>query len=85
MNRFLIAMGLLLLVVDGSAIAQSGTSSGSSASKSRPATTSEAPVGHRQPKVGDLPDEKNLRSPSDQANKEDAELDRKIKNICRGC
>ena len=29
MNRFLIAMGLLFLVVDGSAIAQSGTSSGS--------------------------------------------------------
>jgi hypothetical protein len=84
MNRFLIAMGLLLLVVDGSAIAQSGTSSGSSASKTRP-TTSEAPVGHRQPRIGDLPDEKNLSSPSDQVNKEDAELDRKIKNICRGC
>ena len=80
MNRFLIAMGLLILVADGSAIAQSGTSSGSSA---RP--TREAPIGHRQVRPGDVPDEKNLGNPNDPTNKEDAALDRKIKSICRGC
>jgi hypothetical protein len=45
----------------------------------------QAPVGHRQPKAGDVPDEKNLANPSDPMNKEDAALDKKIKSICRGC
>jgi hypothetical protein len=82
MNKLLIAMGLLILVADGSAIAQSRSSTGSSANTTR---SNEAPVGHRQPRIGDVPDEKNLGNPNDQANKEDAALDRKIKSICRGC
>jgi hypothetical protein len=82
MNRFLIATGLLILVAGGAALAQSGRSSNSSANTTR---SNEAPVGHRQPRIGDVPDEKNLSNPNDQANKEDAELDRKIKSICRGC
>ena len=45
----------------------------------------QAPVGHRQPRAGDVPDEKNLSNPSDPVNKEDALLDKKIKSICRGC
>jgi hypothetical protein len=44
-----------------------------------------APVGHRQPRAADVPSEKNLSNPNTPANKEDAELDRKIKSICRGC
>jgi len=83
MNRLMMAIGLLLLIASGSATAQSGTSSGSSAG--RPLPTREAPVGHRQVRPGDVPDEKNLSNPNDQANKEDAALDRKIKSICRGC
>jgi hypothetical protein len=82
MNRFLTAMALLILVAGGQAVAQSGTSSGASANTTR---SSEAPVGHRQPKPGDVPDEKNLGNPGDAAAKEDAALDRKIKSICRGC
>ena len=44
-----------------------------------------APVGHRQPRAGDVPSEKNLNNPDTSANKEDAALDKKIKSICRGC
>jgi hypothetical protein len=45
----------------------------------------QAPVGHRQPRAGDVPSEKNLSNPNDPMNREDAALDRKIKSICRGC
>jgi hypothetical protein len=81
MKRIAIAMGLLLLVADGAVMAQNGRSNANSDRQ----TTVQAPVGHRQPRVGEVPDEKNLSNPTDQANKEDAELDRKIKSICRGC
>jgi hypothetical protein len=45
----------------------------------------QAPVGHRQPRAGDVPNEKNLSDPNNPVNKEDAQLDKKIKSICRGC
>ena len=45
----------------------------------------QAPVGHRQPRAGDVPNEKNLSDPNDPLSKENAALDRKIKSICRGC
>jgi hypothetical protein len=45
----------------------------------------EAPIGHRQPRAGDVPNEKGLSDPNSAQNKEDAALDRKIKSICRGC
>jgi hypothetical protein len=82
MKKVAIAMGLLLLVADGSALAQGA---GSSAGRSSSAPAVQAPIGHRQPRVGDVPNEKNLNNPTDQANKEDAALDKKIKSICRGC
>ena len=87
MKKVAIAMGLLLLAADGSALAQSGrntnTNSNTTTGTDRPMI--EAPIGHRQPRAGDVPDEKNLGNPNDQANKEDAALDKKIKSICRGC
>jgi hypothetical protein len=43
-----------------------------------------APVGHRQPRADQVPNEKNLSNPNDPENKEDAALDKKIKSICRG-
>jgi len=89
MKKVAIAMGLLLLVTDGSVWAQGGGAGGSSSGGGRSSSSSsssvQAPVGHRQPRAGDFADEKNLNSPSDQANREDAALDRKIKSICRGC
>jgi hypothetical protein len=45
----------------------------------------QAPVGHRQPRASDVPNEKNLIDPNDPLSKENAALDRKIKSICRGC
>ena len=44
-----------------------------------------APVGHRQPRAGDVPREKNLSDPDYPLGKGNAALDRKIKSICRGC
>jgi hypothetical protein len=45
-----------------------------------------APVGHRQPRVDQVPDEKNLGGdPNDAINRENAALDRMTKGICRGC
>ena len=42
-----------------------------------------APVGHRQPRTADIP---ASSSPSHQSlDQEDAYVDRKISNVCRGC
>jgi hypothetical protein len=86
MTKWIIAAAALALAANAAAFAQSGRNKGStsdSMSNNRPMI--EAPVGHRQPRSSDVPDEKNLSSPSDPMNKEDAALDRKIKSICRGC
>ena len=75
-------LALLALIAGPAATAQTGTGSPGAS----PATgVREAPVGHRQPRAGDVPSEKNLANPNDPTNKEDAALDKKIKSICRGC
>jgi hypothetical protein len=78
------AMALVALAGGPAAIAQTG-GTGSSGAASQTPTTREAPVGHRQPRAGEVPSEKNLSNPNEPVNKEDAALDRKIKSICRGC
>jgi hypothetical protein len=83
MKKTVIAMALLALIDAPAAIAQTGTGSGMS--KSGSSGVPPAPVGHRQPRAGDVPSEKNLGNPNDPINKEDAILDKKIKSICRGC
>jgi hypothetical protein len=83
MNKTIISMALLLAIGVPSAIAQGNNTSGSSASKG--GGVLQAPVGHRQPRAGDVPDEKNISDPNNPVNKEDALLDKKIKSICRGC
>ena len=84
-TRLVTTAALLTLIGAPAAIAQGGSGSGSStATKSQPMVR-EAPVGHRQPRVGDVPSEKNLSDPNDPLSKENAALDRKIKSICRGC
>jgi hypothetical protein len=82
MKKMIISMALLVLIGAPSAVAQSGNS-GSTMSKG--SGVPQAPVGHRQPRAGDVPNEKNLANPNDPVNKEDALLDKKIKSICRGC
>ena len=89
MRKVVIAVSLLILFA-GAAVAQTtgsskskGDSSGQSAAGAGSAIT--APVGHRQPRASDVPDEKNLNDPNDPLSKENRALDKKIKNICRGC
>ena len=82
------AIGLLALlaVLDvGAAIAQ--TDKGTSPSQSIPGRIPEAPIGHRQPRANDVPDEKNWQNTdqNDPLLKENRARDRKIKSICRGC
>ena len=86
MNKMVITMALLLAIgaPSTSAIAQGGTSTATKSGGGGGGVL-QAPVGHRQPRAGDVPDEKNLSNPNDPVNKEDALLDKKIKSICRGC
>jgi hypothetical protein len=83
MKKMMISMALLVLIGTPMAMAQSGTQ-GPGATKGG-AIVPEAPIGHRQPRAGDVPSEKNLSNSNDPINKEDAQLDKKIKSICRGC
>jgi hypothetical protein len=84
MQKLIISMALLVLIGGPAAIAQTGSKTGTSGASNQ-SPSREAPVGHRQPRVGDVPSEKNLSNPNDPINREDAALDRKIKSICRGC
>jgi hypothetical protein len=83
MKKTMISMVLLVLIGAPGALAQSGNTGSSGATKG--STVLPAPVGHRQPRASDVPAEKNLTNPSDPVNKEDALLDKKIRSICRGC
>jgi hypothetical protein len=69
----------LLVVIAGSAVAQTGMSS---SSKGGPWP---APTGHRQPRLDQVPSEKDTSNATEAQKREDAELDRKVKSICRGC
>ena len=59
---------------------RSQTTTPSGSADSMPA----APVCHRQPRPGDLPPETGKDDPS-RIDAQDRELDRMIKNICKGC
>ena len=82
MRKTILSMALMVLIGSPGAFAQGGTSS---VSKNPAKPAAQAPVGHRQPRAGDVPNEKNLSDPNDPLSKENAALDRKIKSICRGC
>jgi hypothetical protein len=79
MRKLLVTSTLLMLTVGPAAIAQN---SGSSSSKQGPWP---APTGHRQPRADQVPEGKNNPNATDAEKRQDAELDRKIKSICRGC
>ncbi|HEY2246472.1 MAG TPA: hypothetical protein VGH70_03415 [Bradyrhizobium sp.] len=82
MKKTVVSMALLVLTGAPTAIAQTGAGSGASKSGG---SIPQAPIGHRQPRADEVPNEKNLGNPNDPINKEDAALDKKIKSICRGC
>ncbi|MDB5653422.1 MAG: hypothetical protein JWQ94_1035 [Tardiphaga sp.] len=50
--------------------------------QARPAV--EAPIGHRQPRAGDVPPETGSNDPG-KIDAQDRDLDRMIKGICKGC
>jgi hypothetical protein len=88
MKKTMIAVALLLLI--GTPVASTPGAMAQSKNPGEPGTTKsgtipEAPIGHRQPRASDVPNERNLSNPNDPINKEDALLDKKIKSICRGC
>ena len=83
MKKMMISMALLVLIGVPVAMAQGNNPGGPGATRS--GGIPEAPIGHRQPRAGDVPNERNLSNPNDPINKEDALLDKKIKSICRGC
>jgi hypothetical protein len=81
MQKAALSIALMLLIGSPAAFAQGSSSVPKNSDKS----TIQAPIGHRQPRAGDVPSEKNLSDPNNPVNKEDAALDKKIKSICRGC
>jgi hypothetical protein len=83
MRKLITTTALLILIGAPQAIAQTGAGGGSSTAAKNPSR--EAPIGHRQPRAGDLAADKNRNDPNDILTKENAILDRKIKGICRGC
>ena len=82
MRKIILSIALMVLIGGADAFAQG---SSSVPKNSGGGGTIQAPVGHRQPRVSDLPSEKNLNDPNDPLSKENRALDRKIKSICRGC
>jgi hypothetical protein len=83
MRKILLTATLLVLAAGPAAIAQTGDRTANPPAQKQ--TPWPAPVGHRQPRMDQVPSEKDLGNPNDAANREDAILDRKIKSICRGC
>ena len=65
-----------LIAILSAALATPATAAGDIATKPWP-----APVGHRQPSAAEVPSPPS--SPT--LDQEDADVDRKISNICRGC
>jgi hypothetical protein len=84
-TRLSATLAILVLISGPVAMAQTRNNMGSAGTTDQSQSSREAPVGHRQPKAGDVPSEKNLSNPNDPVNKEDAALDKRIKSICRGC
>ena len=81
MQKAALSIALMFLIGSPVAFAQGSSSVPKNSDKS----SIQAPVGHRQPRVGDVPNEKNIADPNDALSKENAALDKKIKSICRGC
>jgi hypothetical protein len=74
MRKHLVTATFLMLTIGSAAIAQT-----------KRAEPLPAPVGHRQPRADQVPTENSNSAASEAEKKQDAELDRKIKSICRGC
>jgi hypothetical protein len=89
MRKLITTIALLALIDTSVAIAQTVGSQNPAPAplmSSNQQSIPEAPIGHRQPRADQVPSEKNLMGdPNDPINRENAELDRMTKGICRGC
>jgi hypothetical protein len=85
MRTTILSMTLMVLIGGADAFAQGTSSVPKNSGGGGGGGVIQAPVGHRQPRVSDVPSEKNLNDPNDPLSKENRDLDRKIKSICRGC
>ena len=85
MRTTILSIALVVLICGADAFAQGSSSVPKNSGGGGGGGVIQAPVGHRQPRVSDVPSEKNLSDPNDPLSKENRELDRKIKSICRGC
>ena len=85
MRTTILSIALVVLIGGADAFAQGSSSVPKNSGGGGAGGTIQAPVGHRQPRAGDVPNEKNLNDPNDPLSKENAALERKIKSICRGC
>ena len=74
MRKLLVTATCLMLTIGSVAVAQT-----------KRAEPLPAPIGHRQPRADQVPPENNNSAAAEAERKQDAELDRKIKSICRGC
>jgi len=96
MRKLITTIALLALVDTSVAIAQTAGSRNPAAPRStnsgQQLLPGDAPVGHRQPRADQVPSENQVPSeksltddPNDSINRENAQLDRMTKGICRGC
>jgi Ni/Co efflux regulator RcnB len=89
MRKLITTIALLAMVDTSVAIAQTAGSRNPDAHRStnsgQQLLPGDAPVGHRQPRA-EAPSEKDpVEDPNDSINRENAQLDRMTKGICRGC
>jgi len=90
MKKMIAAIACLTMLGSSLALAQDSTRNAPPASVKRaqqgdqPRPALEAPIGHRQPRAGDVPAETGSNDPG-RIDAQDRELDRKIKGICKGC
>lgn len=93
MRNLITTVALLAIIRSPAAIAQTTGSARWSAGPASPTLSSSlmpdtrssgsAPIGHRQPHARGVPSENS--NDIERISEEDAEVDRKINNICRGC
>jgi hypothetical protein len=88
MKKLIVSTACLMMFCGSLAQAQDSTRNAPPASVKRaqgvqPRPGMDAPIGHRQPRAGDIPES----GPNDpgRIDAQDKELDRMIKGICKGC
>jgi hypothetical protein len=86
MRAILIVIGTSAAIL-GFADCASAQNSGGSSGSARSGYGAEAPVGHRQPSQSTVQgaDEGSQIGMTPQLQRQEKELDRKLKGICRGC